>query len=88
MVVTTITAFEGNFEDDGNAQSIVVAIADLTTSFTNEHIAEAGLSAHIASNVRAGVATAFWLDLGRQFEEIKKSLKPKERFRDVVETLG
>ena len=87
MVAATFNAFEENFGDDHKRQSGVIAIADTLTGLTNTLIAEKA-SCNTYIGVTASLLTAMSLDLGRKFEVIKQSLKPKEKFRDLVESLG
>ncbi|MDF5716177.1 MAG: hypothetical protein PUP93_20385 [Rhizonema sp. NSF051] len=88
MVAATFNAFEENFGDDHKRQSGVIAIADTLTGLTNTLIAEKGLGENTYIDAAASLLTAMSLDLGRKFEVIKQSLKPKEKFRDLVESLG
>lgn len=85
---STFTSFQdNNFENDRNAKSIF-AIANMSLTSINEYIAEAELDQTNALNAITSTITAFWLDMGRKFEDMKKSLKPKEKFRDLVEAMG
>ncbi|MDF5730486.1 MAG: hypothetical protein PUP92_21295 [Rhizonema sp. PD38] len=88
MVAATFNVFEENFGDDHKRQSDVLAIANTLTGLTNTLIAEKGLGENTYIDAVASLLTAMSLDLGRKFEVIKQSLKPKEKFRDLVENLG
>ncbi|MDF5716739.1 MAG: hypothetical protein PUP93_23430 [Rhizonema sp. NSF051] len=83
-----LTDFDDNNFSDRNPHSIVVAIANKSLDSLNEQIAEAGLDQVTALTATTSAITAFWLDMGRKFSDMKLALKPKEKFRDLVSAMG
>ncbi|MDF5719459.1 MAG: hypothetical protein PUP91_02975 [Rhizonema sp. PD37] len=88
MKNSTFTGCHDNNFSDRNKESVVVVIANMSLSSINEYSTEAGLDELHVINAKTSAITAFWLDIGRKFEEMKQALKPKEKFRDLVEATG
>ncbi|MDF5732407.1 MAG: hypothetical protein PUP92_31515, partial [Rhizonema sp. PD38] len=88
MNSSTVAGFHDNNFEDRRPQSIVIAIANASLDSLNEQIAEASLDQTTALTATTSAITSFWLDMGRKFEEMKQALKPKEKFRDLVEAMG
>ncbi|MDF5734085.1 MAG: hypothetical protein PUP92_40475 [Rhizonema sp. PD38] len=88
MNSSRVIGFHDNNFSDRRPQSVVIAIANASLSSLNEQIAEASLDQNYALTATTSAITAFWLDMGRKFADMKQALKPKEKFRDLVEAMG
>ena len=83
-----LTGFDDNNFSDRNPHSVVIAIANASLDSLNEQIVEVGLDQATALTATTTAITAFWLDMGRKFQDMKQALKPKEKFRDLVSAMG